>query len=50
MTITGGVRGAELSVNFPESQFNGEEKATWYLSAATKQGDEFFTEVQKSGR
>lgn len=50
MTIESGDHGAVLSVNFPLTQFNGEEKATWYLSAATKQGDEFFTEVQKSGR
>jgi hypothetical protein len=50
MTIESGARGAVLTVNFPVSQFNGEEKATWYLSAATKQGDEFFTEVQRSTR
>ena len=50
MTIESGPRGAVLTVNFPVSQFSGEDKATWYLSAATKQGDEFFTEVQKSGR
>jgi len=50
MTIESGPRGAQLTVNFPVSQFGGEDKATWYLSAATKQGDEFFTEVQKSGR
>jgi len=50
MTIEAGTRGAVLTVNFPVSQFSGEDKATWYLSAATKQGDEFFTEVQKSGR
>jgi len=39
-----------LTANFPVSAFDGEETATWYLSAATKQGDEFFTEVQKSTR
>jgi hypothetical protein len=50
MTIESGPRGAALTANFPVSTFNGEEKATWYLSAATKQGDEFFTEVQKSTR
>jgi hypothetical protein len=50
MTISAGDRGAVLTANFPVTQFNGEEKATWYLSAATKQGDEFFTEVQHSTR
>jgi hypothetical protein len=50
MTIEAGTNGAVLTVNFPISEFNGEEKATWYLSAATKQGDEFFTEMQHSGR
>ena len=50
MTIESGPRGAVLNVNFPVSEFNGEQKATWYLSAATKQGDEFFTDLQKSGR
>ena len=50
MTINAGDRGAVLTVSFPVSQFGGEAKATWYLSAATKQGDEFFTEVQHSTR
>jgi len=50
MTIEAGDHGAVLTVNFPASTFNGEEKASWYLSAATKQGDDFFTEMQKSGR
>ena len=50
MTIEAGERGAVLTVNFPVSLFNGEERAYWYLSAATKQGDEFFTDMQHSGR
>jgi hypothetical protein len=50
MTISAGDRGAVLNVSFPVSEFNGEQKATWYLSAATKQGDDFFTEMQHSGR
>jgi hypothetical protein len=50
ITIEAGPRGAILTVNFPASQFNGEERANWYLSAATKQGDDFFTEMQRSGR
>ena len=50
MTISPGDRGALLNVSFPVSEFNGEQKATWYLSAATKQGDDFFTEMQHSGR
>ena len=49
-TIEAGDRGAVLTVNFPATLFNGEERAIWYLSAATKQGDEFFTELQRSGR
>ena len=36
MTISEGARGAVLTVSFPVSQFGGEQKATWYLSAATK--------------
>jgi len=49
-TIESGDHGAVLTVNFPATLFNGEERAIWYLSAATKQGDEFFTELQHSGR
>ena len=50
MTIEAGEHGAVLTVNFPVTLFNGEERAYWYLSAATKQGDEFFTDMQHSGR
>jgi hypothetical protein len=50
MTIEPGDRGAVLNVSFPVSEYNGEQKATWYLSAVTKQGDDFFTEMQRSGR
>src|SRR5262249_35085516 len=50
MTIEAGARGAMLTVNFPASSYNGEEKASWYLSAATKQGDDFYTDMQRSGR
>jgi hypothetical protein len=50
VTISAGDHGALLNVSFPVSEFNGEQKAIWYLSAATKQGDDFFTEMQKSGR
>ena len=50
MTISPGGRGAVLAVSFPTSSFSGEDHATWYLSAATKQGDDFFTELQRSGR
>jgi hypothetical protein len=49
MTISAGDRGTELRVAFPGSVFKADEKATWYLSAATKQGDDFFTDMQKSG-
>ena len=49
-TLSGLSVGKLLNVSFPVSEFNGEQKATWYLSAATKQGDEFFTDLQKSGR
>jgi hypothetical protein len=39
-----------LSAVFPGSMFEGQSRVTWYLSAATAQGDEFYTEMQRSGR
>lgn len=50
MTLAGGPRGAVLSAVFPGSMFDGQSRVLWYLSAATAQGDEFYTEMQRSGR
>jgi len=48
MAIAPGDHGTELRVTLPTAGFKADEKATWYLSAATKQGDDFFTDMQKS--
>jgi hypothetical protein len=48
MTVVPGPRGAMLSVVFPVELFDAQGRVTWYLSAATGQGDEFFTELQHS--
>jgi hypothetical protein len=50
MTVSAGPRGALLSVVFPADMFDGQGRTMWYLSAATGQGDEFFTEMQRSSR
>jgi hypothetical protein len=48
MSVDPGPRGAVLSVVFPVEMFDAQGRVTWYLSAATNQGDEFFTEMQRS--
>jgi hypothetical protein len=48
MSVDPGPRGAVLSVVFPVELFDAQGRVTWYLSAATGQGDEFFTEMQHS--
>lgn len=48
MTVVPGPRGALLTVPFPVEMFDAQGRASWYLSAATGQGDEFFTEIQRS--
>ncbi len=50
MTISEGPQGALLSVNFPTQMFDAQGRVTWYMSAATSQGDEFYTELQRSTR
>jgi hypothetical protein len=49
MTVAPGPRGASLSALFPLDMLDAQGRATWYLSAATGQGDEFFTELQRTG-
>jgi hypothetical protein len=48
MSVDPGPRGAVLTVVFPVELFDAQGRVTWYLSAATGQGDEFFTEMQHS--
>src|SRR5262249_39349167 len=50
MTVTAGPRGALVSAVFPVEMFDAQGRAFWYLSAATGQGDEFYTEMQRSSR
>lgn len=50
MTIGEGPNGALLSVDFPTNAFDAQGRVTWYMSAATTQGDEFHTEIQRSTR
>ncbi len=50
MNLANGPRGAVMSAVFPGSMFEGQPRVTWYLSAATAQGDEFYTELQHSSR
>jgi len=49
-TIEEGTRGTLLSVVFPANLADGSNRATWYLSASTSQGDDFYTEIQRSSR
>ena len=50
MTLASGPRGATLSTVFPGIMFEGQKTVVWYLSAATTQGDDFYTEMQRSSR
>jgi hypothetical protein len=50
MTISEGPNGALLSADFPINAFDGNGRVMWYMSAATSQGDEFHTEMQRSSR
>jgi hypothetical protein len=50
MTIAEGPNGALLSVDFPTNSFDAQGRVFWYMSAATTQGDEFHTEIQRSNR
>jgi hypothetical protein len=49
-TIGEGTTGAVLSVEFPTNAFDSQGRVLWYMSAATSQGDEFYTELQRSTR
>ncbi len=49
-TIEEGPRGTVLSVAFPSNLPDGQGRVHWYLSAATTQGDDFYTEIQRSTR
>lgn len=48
MTIQDGPRGAVLSGVFPNDLFDTQGRSQWYVSASTTQGDEFYTEMQRS--
>ncbi len=50
MTISEGPNGALLSAAFPTQSFDAQGRVSWYMSAATAQGDEFHTEMQRSTR
>ena len=50
MAVNPGPRGAVLTVEFPVGMFDSQGRVSWYLSAATGQGDDFYTEIQKSGQ
>ena len=50
MTISEGPNGALLSAPFPTQSFDAQGRVSWYMSAATAQGDEFHTEIQRSTR
>jgi hypothetical protein len=50
VTIEEGPRGTQLSVQFPANLPDTPGRVLWYLSAATTQGDDFYTEMQRSSR
>ncbi|MFM7232249.1 MAG: PEGA domain-containing protein [bacterium] len=50
MTVTAGAGGVMLATVFPAELLDPKTRTVWYLSAATRQGDEFHTEMQRSGR
>jgi hypothetical protein len=50
VTVEEGARGAQLSANFPPGVGEAGARVTWYMSAATNQGDDFYTEMQRSMR
>ncbi|MCE9627345.1 MAG: PEGA domain-containing protein [Candidatus Eisenbacteria bacterium] len=50
MTVANGPRGAVVSGVFPNNLFDANGRVQWYVSAATTQGDEFYTEMQRSSR
>lgn len=48
MTVMKGPNGAVVSSVFPASAFDGQGNTRWYVSAQTLQGDEYFSEIQRS--
>jgi hypothetical protein len=50
VTIEEGSRGTLLSVPFPANLVEVSGRIHWYMSAATTQGDDFYTEMQRSTR
>jgi hypothetical protein len=50
VTIEEGPRGTLLSAYFPQGVGDSNGRVNWYLSAATTQGDDFYTEMQRSSR
>jgi hypothetical protein len=50
VTIEEGSRGTALSAMFPQNVGDANGRVHWYMSAATSQGDDFYTEMQRSTR
>ena len=50
VTVEEGPRGALLSAPFPLGVGETGSRVHWYMSAATNQGDDFYTEMQRSLR
>ena len=48
MAIEDGPRGSVLSGVFPNDLFDAQGRSQWYVSASTTQGDEFYSEMQRS--
>jgi len=50
VTVEEGPRGALLTAYFPTAVGDAGSRVNWYMSAATNQGDDFYTEMQRSMR
>jgi len=50
MAVRRGPNGTLISAPFPMDLFDAQGRTTWYLSASTGQGDEFYTEMQRTSR
>ena len=48
MTVMKGPNGAVVTSVFPPSAFDGQGNTRWYVSGQTLQGDEYFSEIQRS--
>ena len=48
MSVMKGPNGAVVTSVFPPSAFDGQGNTRWYVSGQTLQGDEYFSEIQRS--